>query len=147
VFGRNISVKVEGLRELEQALGELPEAVAKRTLNRVLKRAAEPIRAAAAAAAPKRTGRLSKSIIVSPRLTRSQRRQAERHGFAEMFVGSKSPLAHLIEFGTAHSAPNAFLRRAWDAHKDEALAIIKTELGGEIKRAAARLARKTTTKR
>lgn len=39
-------------------------------------------------------------------------------------------------------APQPFMRPAWDEKKDEVLELIRTELGDEITKAAARLAKK-----
>lgn len=65
-------VKVEGLRELDKALGELPKAAARGVLHRVLKRAAKPLAETAAALAPDdpKTGApdLHRSIRISTRL-------------------------------------------------------------------------------
>jgi HK97 gp10 family phage protein len=163
------TVKVEGLRDLDKALAELPKAVARNTLRRVLKKAGEPIAAKARQLAPVDTGALRQSIIVSPKLgtkagqaefaaamkaglgqaaaigaMRDARRAAKGQGsFAEMHVGpNRHPKAHLQEFGSINNPPHPFMRPAWDAHKDEALEIIKRDLGGEIAKSAKRLARK-----
>jgi HK97 gp10 family phage protein len=60
-----VTIRVDGLKELDKALGELTKATARNTLTRVLKMAGEPIRAAAQAGAPVDTGALRESIIVS----------------------------------------------------------------------------------
>jgi HK97 gp10 family phage protein len=60
-----MKIKIEGLRELDKALGELSKSQAKSTLRRTLKNAAQPIADAAEAKAPKQTGKLSKSIGVT----------------------------------------------------------------------------------
>lgn len=51
-------------------------------------------------------------------------------------------IAHLVEFGTTHSKPEPFIRPAFDATKDEVIAGVKRELGAEIDKATARLAKK-----
>lgn len=137
------TVKVEGLRELEEALKELPKATGKNALKRALMRAAEPIAAAAAAMAPRRKGKLIASIKVGTTLSTNQRRRHEKQGDVEVFAGAGPlPHAHLQEFGTAHSAPKPFMRPAWDANKFRALASIKSDLAEEIEKARQRLARK-----
>lgn len=87
---------------------------------------------------------LSKSVAVGA--MRDARRAAAAAGdkyFMEMFVGpsTRAPYAHLVEFGTAHSAPVPFMRPAFDAEKANALAIIRRELGKEIIAQAKRIAR------
>jgi HK97 gp10 family phage protein len=167
----SISVQVSGLKELDRALGELPKSVAKATLVRTLKKAGEPIAQAARAAAPIDDGTLRDSIVVSARLKnkvgmaefgaalkaglgigaarsalRDARRAAGGGSFAEMYVGpslGKGVLryAHLQEFGTSKHAAHPFMRPAWDSEKDNALSIIRRELGNEIMAAARRVSR------
>ena len=76
---------------------------------------------------------------------RQARRDAKGQGsFAEMYVGPARGVlryAHLVEFGTARMAPQPFMRPAWDAKKNEALTIIRNELGNEIIMAARRVGR------
>ena len=167
----SVSVQVTGLKDLDRALGELPKSVAKATLVRTLKKAGEPIAQAARAAAPIDDGTLRDSIVVSARLKnkvgmaefgaamkaglgvgaaraalRDARRAAGGGSFAEMYVGpsqGKGVLryAHLQEFGTSKHAAHPFMRPAWDSEKDNALAIIRRELGNEIMAAARRVGR------
>lgn len=62
-----------------------------------------------------------------------------------MFVGpSNLPAryAHLVEFGTEHSAAQPFMTPAWEANKNQALGMVAGELKKEIAAAAARAARK-----
>jgi HK97 gp10 family phage protein len=141
-------VKVEGLRELDKALKELPQATGKAALRRVLKKAGEPIAQQAEAAAPVLTGQLRASIGVGTKLTKRQgslHRKMFRDDKAavEIFVGAGGlAQAHLREFGGDDAAPQPFMRPAWDANKMAALKTVKTELWTEIKKSAARLARK-----
>lgn len=147
-----LTVKIDGLRELDRALAELPKATGKNVLRRVLKKRAEPIAADAAARAPVAEGPgggdLRESIAVSTRLSARQRRQHRRmfrddRAAVEMFVGAGPlPEAHLQEFGTAHHGPQAFLRPAWDAGWRGLLEGLKRDLWTEIRKSAARLAKK-----
>ena len=147
------TVSVEGLRELDVALGELPKATGKNVLRRVLRNAGESIAEDMRALAPDAPGSspkrdLRSSIGVSTKLSKRQAR-AHRKMFrddrsaVEVFVGAGPlPHPHLQEFGTMHHAPQPFARPAWDANKSNALEIIKSELGKEIMKAAQRLAKK-----
>ncbi|WEX07373.1 HK97-gp10 family putative phage morphogenesis protein [Chelativorans sp. AA-79] len=145
-------VRVEGLRELEQALSELPKATGKNVLRRTLRKAGEPIAEDMRAKAPDdpdTSGEdLRNSIGVGTKLSPNQR-SAHRKMFrddrasVEMFVGAGPvPQAIQQEFGNVNHGPQSFARPAWDAGKDGALETIKTELGNEIGKAAKRLARK-----
>lgn len=165
-----VTVSTTGFRALEQALAELPKATARNVLKRTLTKAGQPIADEASRLAPVDTGKLAGRIIVSARLKnkvgnaeyaaamraglgrkaagaalRQARRDAKGQGsFAEMFVGPARGVlgyAHLVEFGTAKTAPQAFMRPAWDSGKRQALDIIRRELGNEIIMAARRLGR------
>ena len=140
--------KVTGLRELEAALAELPKAVGKRVLRNTLRKAGQPIADKAASLAPVDEGALKRSIGVGTRLTK---RQAGLHrkmfrddrASVEMFAGAGGlPQATLREFGGDGNPPVGFMRASWDSNKMGALETIKTELGNEIMKAAARQARK-----
>jgi HK97 gp10 family phage protein len=147
-----VTVKIEGLRELDAALAELPKSTGKAVLRRVLKARAEPIASAMRGMAPDdpATGGndLRSSIGVGTKLSR---RQAGLHrkmfrddkASVEMFVGAGPvPHAHLQEFGTSRHGPQAFARPAWDSGKGAILDGIAEDLWSEISKSAARLARK-----
>ena len=138
-------VKVEGLRELQTALRELPNATAKNVMRRVLKNRAQPIADAARARVPVAHGDLKNSIAVSTKLSRRQRgkhRKTDKNDI-EMFVGPGThPQAHMQEFGTFKEPAQPFMRPAWDAEKMGVLDGIKDDLWTEIEKAANRLAKK-----
>jgi HK97 gp10 family phage protein len=140
-----MTVKMEGFRELERSLAELPKAAAKATLQRVLKKAAAPVQAAMREKAPKLTGQLERSIVTGTRLTRRQAQAAKKEGkaFSEIYIGTANPAGVPQEFGTVKAQAQPFARPAWEETQDEALAIISTELGAEIEKSAVRLGRKT----
>ncbi|MBO0750436.1 MAG: HK97 gp10 family phage protein [Porphyrobacter sp.] len=137
-------VKIEGFRELEAALADLPKATGKNVLRRVLKKAADPIERDAAANAPVRTGKLRDDVKTGTRLTRRQAAQQRKLGKSEVevHVGVANPAGLQTEFGNAHQPAQPWMRPAWDANKEGALATIGSELGTEIKKAADRVARK-----
>jgi HK97 gp10 family phage protein len=142
---RGVTAKLEGFAALDKALGQLPKATAKNVLRRVLRRAAQPIDDDASAAAPVNTGKLQVSVITGTQLTRSQRRGAmlkTSNYYAEIHVGTSLGRGMFQEFGTFKDAPQPWFRPAWEANKDQALNIIKVELGGEIEKAAKRYAKK-----
>lgn len=137
--------KVEGLSELNFALGELPKTTAKNALKRTLLKGAKPIDEMASSMAPKLTGRLQISVITGTKLTRRQRSSAYRagtSGVVEVHVGTALSRGMFQEFGTVKMPAHPFMRPAWEANKERALKIIKTELGPEIEKAAARLAKR-----
>lgn len=162
-------VHIEGLRELEQTLSELPKATARNVLRRVLTKRAQPIVDTAKQLVPVDSGQLRDSIAVSTKLgtkagksefaaamraglgteaavqaMRDARRAAQGQGsFAEVYVGpGRLPHAHMVEFGTSKMAPRPYLRPAWDSHKEGILDGIREDLWAEILKSAARLARR-----
>ncbi len=138
------SIRMEGLRELDAALGELPKTLGKATLRRVLKRAAEPLRDHAQRLAPRLSGALQASIVIGTKLTRRQARMAKKapKSTVEMFVGPNNPAAVPQEFGTHDQRAQPYMRPAWDAEQTEVMVRIGEELGPEIEKTAARLAKR-----
>ncbi len=145
-------VRVEGLRELDRALAELPKSTAKAVLRRTLLKAGKLIADSARAKAPDDPGTGGKDLRSSIGVgTKLSNRQAKLHrkmfkndkASAEAFAGAgKVAHAHLQEFGTVNHAPHPFLRPAWDGNKMRALDIIKTETWVEIEKSAKKLAKK-----
>ncbi len=85
--------------------------------------------------------RMGGTVAQARSAMRDARRAAAGEGsFAEVYVGPGKGGSHgvLQEFGTINHAPQPFARPAWDQHKDEALDIIKRELGGAIDKAVKR---------
>jgi HK97 gp10 family phage protein len=140
-----VKVHVEGLAELQGRLRELPDATAKNVLRRVGRKRLQPIADRAVGLVPLDKGDLRDSIGVSTKLTRRQRGKHRKFGRddVEVFAGAgPHPQAHMQEFGTEHNGPQAFMRPAWDAGKDELLAGIGADFWEEIERAAKRKAKK-----
>lgn len=141
-------VRIDGLREVDAALKDLPKSVGKNVLRRVLRKIAAPIAAEMKSAAPVDQGALRDSIGVGGKLTRRQQGLHRRmfrddRASVEMFVGAGGlPQAHLREFGVAGTPAHPFARPAWDGNKDTALSTIKSDLWSEIEKAAKRAARK-----
>jgi HK97 gp10 family phage protein len=151
---------VEGLRDLEKALAELPKATGRNVLRRVLLKRAQPIADAANALAPRDTGRLARAGAVSTRLSRRQAglQRKEIGGGPRMTDGGfrsdpkqdvtvyagypSSPKSIVQEFGSIDQSPQPFMRPAWDGEKRAALDGIGKDLWAEIDKAAKRLARK-----
>lgn len=141
-------VSITGLKELEKALAELPQSTGRSVLRRTGIKALAVVISAAKANVPVDEGKLRDSLRVTTRLSERQRRVhrrlvADGKASVELFAGAEAlPHAHLVEYGTVNMAPRPFMRPAWDEKKHEVLDLIKGELGGEITRAAHRLARK-----
>jgi len=141
-----VTVKVEGLRELDFALSELPKATARNSLQRNLKKGAVKVQEAWEPKVPVLTGRLKHSIVVGPssKLTPRQKKDAKKEGkyFAEMHVGTADPAGIQTEFGNVHQAAEPAGRPAWDATKDTVLADFGHDMWTDIDKVRARVARK-----
>jgi hypothetical protein len=142
------TVKVEGLRELDAALSTLPKAVGKAVLRRVAKQALGPFDKAwrQNANAHRLTGSLEESGGIGTKLTKRQarlNRKAEGKASIEMYAGPNDPAAIPSEYGTVDQAARPFARKAWASTQDETLNIVAANLGSEIDKAAARVAKKT----
>ena len=146
-------VKVEGLSDLLAGLRELPKAVGRNALRRVLTKRAEPMAATMRGLVPDdpaTTGKrdLKTSIAVGNKLSKRQGRMHRKEHkddkqFAEVFVGAGAlPHPHLNEFGGPNNSPQPFARPAWDQHQNSILEGIKDDCWDEIDKVAKRRAKK-----
>jgi HK97 gp10 family phage protein len=152
-----MKVKIDGLRELDAALGEFSKATARGILRRVGIKALEPVAERMRQMAPDDpdTGGndLRSSIMVGTKLSARQakgkrgEKKAGETSFVEVYAGpGPLPHAHLQEFGTAHHGPQPYARPAWDEGKDGVLKSVATDLGAEIDKTAKRLAARAAKK-
>jgi HK97 gp10 family phage protein len=128
--------RIEGLAELLAKFKELPKGVQRSTLQRVGRKVLAPIADKARSLAPRRSGKLKRSIKVSTRLSRRQYLLARGEGDnVNIYAGAGAlPQATLQEFGTSNLPAQPFMRPAWDAGKDQLLSDVKNELWSEIQK-------------
>lgn len=146
-----------GFRELEAALADLPKATGKGVLRRIAKGALEPMADAARGRAPKRSGALAYSIIVSERRTRRAKPSTTRFVKGRFRATAASGIAMAMgpsragrvlsyatfdEFGTVDTPAFGFMRGAWDMGAARALEFVKDNLAEAIAKAAARVAKR-----
>lgn len=137
---RRWTVKVEGLKEVNDALGQLPKATGRNVMRRVAIKRLEPIAEEMRSRAPVDDADLKDSITVTTRKPRRRRKVSE----VEAYAGpGRHPQASLQEFGTAHHGPQPFARPAWDNGKGDLLPGLADDFWEEINKAAQRLARKS----
>lgn len=148
------TVRVDGLREIDAAIGELGKATGRNVLRRVAVERLQPMAEEARRLAPDdpKTGGndLRRSIDVSTksagyaaRINRNGKSEAEAHMGPAGHGGTKAPpQGSLQEFGTVTNPPQPFMRPAFDAGKQKMLDGIKDDLWAEIKKAADRKAKK-----
>jgi HK97 gp10 family phage protein len=125
-----VTFEIEGAKEIEALLRDMGPKVATRIGDKALKAAARPIVKEAKRLVPVKTGRLRRSITA---------RKGKSDGPAErsVVIGFKPPgrrYAHLVEFGTSHSAAKPFFRPALDARARDALAAMTEALADGILR-------------
>lgn len=143
-----ISVRVEGLQELERSMDRLEKRATRKAVGRrVLKKAGAPLAEDMNRLAPDdpdTPGGLSTSYSVSTKLNPRQRRMQRREGRDDvyMYVGTNDPAGIQQEFGNVIHGPQAHARPAWDAGKRRTLDIIVREMGDEIEKAVDRQARR-----
>jgi HK97 gp10 family phage protein len=140
-----VRIKVEGLKEIAEALGDLPKATAKNIMRRVMVKRAEPIAEKARSLVPIEEGHLKASIHVATKLTRRQRklRRKLHKDDVDVFVGpGADPAAHLQEYGTSHHPAQPFMRPTFDAMKDGFITGIQEDMWAEVKKALTRIEKK-----
>jgi len=158
--------ELTGMKELMNALEQLPTvAMQKGAIRNALKEAGKPVADDAKTNVPVDSGHLRDSIKVSTSLKKSQRPRRQDRSSVTAYVGSSSPLAHLIEFGTTQRilkeprivtiggrtvqithtgqvSPRPFLRQAWDSMKRKALEMFADQMREQIYKSARRLAKR-----
>ena len=143
-----ISIEVQGMAELEQALLEMGNALAGKELFGGLMDAALPIQKAAQALAPvadkphyQYTRKKGQRIQIQPgNLRKSIRRKRlkSRDGQTGAQVGiswtGRAFYGRFREFGTSKEPAKPFLRPAFEAKKDDALRIFRGRLETRIEK-------------
>lgn len=132
------SIRIEGLRELEIRLKQLPQRVAAKALYSALMAGAEVIRKDAVNRAPEDTGKLKRNIVkrrektlpgLSANVVVGVRKKGKRNNPQNAFYW------RFFEFGTSRRPARPFLRPAFEAQKEEAVARIAGKLRQRIEQA------------
>ena len=142
-----ITVDFKGGKELEAALAALGRSVGKRTAERALANAAEPIRDEWIRLAPEDSGDLKTSIKIGRAVKGIQRGVAKDQAvrFIGIDEGQNRRLhiyAEVQEFGNESNPAQPAGRPAWETKKYEALNRLADDTWAEIEKSAARAARK-----
>lgn len=156
-------VHIAGLKQLANALRELPRAVAAKRLRSPVAQAAIMIRDDARRRAPIAAGLMGKdhpppgtlrrAILVAREAGNAMTARyivGVRHGpkYKSFGKGHKNVDAFYwwwVERGTSHSAPQPFLKPAYEANKDAALGVIVQGILQGVEEEAKRLAWRTPT--
>lgn len=159
---RFVHMSVVGDKELVGKLSKLGDRVYKKVVGQASRKAFAPVVKTAKSLAPKETGLLKKSMGVKqkkyPRAGRIVTLVGPRTGFGTT-VTTEGPdgkpretyrdpvkYGHLVEFGTAPhkvgdydhpgSAPQPFMRPAFDGNVNKSKSIMKSELAAGVEREA-----------
>jgi len=137
---------IHGAKEIEAVLKELPEQVGRNVLNGALMSGANVVVKEARARAPRGKGdtKDAKGRNVGHLFQNIRRKRWKRGSHsAEVKIGIGAAFwGMFLEFGTSKMAARPWLRPAWDASKEKALAAIGKSLGRGLERAATKLAGK-----
>lgn len=147
-----MKVEFRGGIELEAALKELGDKnAARRTAERALKLAAQPIRDRWEELAPEDQGDLKRAIKIG-RAIKSVQRQS-RGDLVKTFIGIDESIdrrlhiyAEVQEFGLENTPAQPAGRPAWEEKKMEAFNRLAEDLRSEITKTAERAARKRAKK-
>ena len=146
------TIKIDGLRELKNALLKLPEKLGEKVLNGALYAGAKLVVDDAKVKVPVRTGELRRNIrarratkkqrgdltaavvVGVRRLTKKQiasiRKKKGRENASDAFYW------RFLEFGTSKMAARPFLRPAFESRKTAAALLIKDEIRKRIEKEA-----------
>lgn len=150
------TIRITGAREMEAVLRQLPAAIAKQTLTKALREAAQPVLDEARALAPvgqesrgrvrlRRTKRGKITISNYGKLKPSLRiatvpASQTPHSATVVVTVGKAFWGMFVEFGTRFMSARPFLRPAFESKKMDALNRLGKALGEEIEKAAKKLA-------
>lgn len=159
-YGKETMIKVEGLKELQAALNQLPLEIQRRPLRSAVSAAAKVIVDDAKRRVPVKTGNLQKSIIryrsrsesavgretFSVAVKKGKQKYADTKRNRRLRrVGKSYQTAgeafywRFLEFGTKFMPAKPFLRPAFESQKAKAVEVIKTKLADAIFKTAAKL--------
>ncbi len=157
-FRLNETVKISGLKELEDRLMALGQEIAGKTLRAALMKGANVLVAEMKLQAPESTEtreivlsagpQAGEKVLHQPGFLKSRIKRKSRVRKREQVRGFRGdtavavragvfgvPYVGHIEFGTAHQAANPFIRRAFKAKRGEVLRLIITDLRRRIEKA------------
>ncbi len=137
-----VTIKVEGLAELERKMHELGPKIAEKALRSALNAAAQVIKKDAQQRAPVDTGRLANRAILVKRTKENASRTKEayivgvRQGRKEQKKDRDAFYWWYLEFGTKYIAAHPFIVPAFVAKKQEAFDRFKQKLRENIQKFA-----------
>lgn len=151
------TMRIDGLRELDASLGALAaeygKASGKAVLRRVADKALGPMAEVARQLAPDDpatpAGDLKASITVGGKLNKRQAalaRKDQNKATVTRYMGTNDPAGIQQEFGNVNHGPQPFMRPAFQQEAQPTIERVGAELGPEIEKTAARLAKRRAAK-
>lgn len=129
-------VRLVGAASLDKLLEGLPKKVANKILRDALRKAGKIVQAEAKARAPVDEGELKRSITVRKGKRKRKGSQSvvifpDQNKFKDDFHGP------YVEYGTSDTPAQPFMRPAFEATKDQALAIVRSDVIAGVQSARA----------
>lgn len=118
------AITVTGTEDVINAVKALMGAMDPKNVAKVLLEGARVIRSEAKRRAPRLNGLLKSAF--KAKISKKNRKTSPSAWAA--VDRKKAPHAHLVEFGTEHSAPHPYLRPAVEGTKDQVATVIKVGL-------------------
>ena len=140
--GNEITVEITGLRDLERALGSLPEKLAQKTLVSAAKKGIAPIQDAAETGAPYRTGKLERGIVIKSKIKGEGVAGATVVVTLGLKTGSRDPKSpsvfygRFLETGTKFIKPQPFMKPAFNSWAVAAISLTAQEIKKGVEEAA-----------
>lgn len=142
-----VTVRIEGLKELNEALQQLPQELRAGPLRRAVSAAAKVVQDQAVQYAPEDEGTLKRAIYRARDKENSSAVQESyivgiRYGKRYRRRKQDAWYWRFLEFGTSKLAARPFIRPAFDTTHNQQLEAMRERLSRSIELAAAKLARK-----
>lgn len=136
--------RAEGFADASRALNALSKTVAKNVGRRSLMPSAHLLRDTVSSYAPRLSGNLSDSVIVTDKGTKATARRKRRAGDSsvEVYVIAEDPAAVPQEYGTNDMPAQPYFRRAVDAVKARIFDMVGNDLKRLVIDAAQRAAKR-----
>ena len=139
-MSKPVQIKLEGFKELNEALKQMPSKVALSVVRRSMRKAAQPILQKARELAPEDTGRLKHFLAMGSKKRRDVMlievgalNMTERK-LAKQGLTSQPYYAKFTEYGTKSQPAQEWLLEAIDSEKEVYLDTLKTDLSRLIER-------------
>ncbi|WP_130470643.1 HK97-gp10 family putative phage morphogenesis protein [Candidatus Magnetaquicoccus inordinatus] len=142
-----IEIKANGLKEVSDALKQLPAKIQQNSLRSAVYAAAAVIRNEAKQKAPVVTGTLKRAVSITRNKKRStgpmqamkvivrKGKKLRKVGKTGKNLSADAWYAHFVEFGTKRMQPKPFLRPAYEAKKESAVEAFRNSLANGIEKA------------